>query len=152
MKEIWKPIIGWEDYYEASNTGRIRSRERVIKDKNFSKSGKPFLRKRTFKSKILCGGDVSEMGHMTVGLFRNGRATTRLIHRLVAETFIPNPNNYPLVDHIDGNPKNNSVENLRWANWEHNSRNTPYIRYLQSLLNANSIQYEDQYEFQNLRS
>jgi hypothetical protein len=152
MKELWKPIQNWEDYYEVSNTGKIRSKERVIIDNNFSKSGKPFQRKRTFKSKELVGVEVSEYGHKSVGLYRNGRSSTQLIHRLVAEAFIPNPNNYPVVDHIDGNPNNNTVQNLRWANWEHNNRNTPYIRYLQSLLDTNSIQYEDQYEFQNLRS
>lgn len=149
MKEIWKSIKGWEDYYEVSNTGKVRSKERVIRDKNFSKSGKPFNRKRVFKSRELIGSEVSKQGHISIGLFKNGRSTTELIHRLVAEAFIPNPKKYPVVDHIDGNPKNNSIENLRWANWQQNNRNTPYIRYLQSLLNFHSIRYEDQYEFKN---
>lgn len=148
MKEEWRSISGWEDYYEVSNTGKVRSKERIINDKNFSKSGKPFTRKRVFKSKELVGSKVSECGHTSVGLFRNGRCTSQLIHRLVAEAFIPNDNGYPVVDHIDGNPTNNNVTNLRWADWSHNNRNTPYIRYLQSLLNAHSIQYEDQYEFE----
>ena len=148
MLEIWKPIKNWEDYYEVSNTGKVRSKERNIRDKNFSKSGKPFIRNRIFKSKELIGVPVSDLGHISVGLYRNGkREITPLIHRLVAETFIPNPNNYPVVDHIDGCPTNNSLENLRWANWEQNNRNTPYIRYLQSILNDNSITYKDQYEF-----
>ena len=85
MKELWKPIQNWEDYYEVSNTGKIRSKERVIIDNNFSKSGKPFQRKRTFKSKELVGVEVSEYGHKSVGLYRNGRSSTQLIHRLVAE-------------------------------------------------------------------
>ncbi len=154
MQEEWKPIPEWEDYYEVSNTGKVRSKERVIQDKNFSKSGKPFIRKRVFKSKELVGSKVSEEGHTTVGLFRNGRCSSHLIHRLVAQAFIPNNNNYPVVDHIDGNPKNNHVSNLRWADWIHNNRNTPYIRYLQALLNTHSISYEDQYEFEseNFRS
>jgi hypothetical protein len=149
MQEEWKAIPGWEDYYEVANTGKVRSKERVIRDKNFSKSGKPFIRERVFKSKELIGAKVSEDGHTSVGLYRNGRGSSQLIHRLVAQAFIPNHNNYPVVDHIDGNPKNNHVSNLRWADWIHNNRNTPYIRYLQSVINTHSICYKDQYEFES---
>lgn len=147
MNEQWKSIKDWEELYEVSNTGKVRSKQRIITDKNFSKSGKPFIRKRVFKSKELVGCKVSDQGHLSIGLFRNGRSTTQLIHRLVAEAFIPNPNKYPVVDHIDGDPSNNDVKNLRWADWKQNNRNTPYIRYLQSLLKSNGISYEDQYEF-----
>jgi hypothetical protein len=146
-QEMWKGVKGWEEFYEVSNTGKVRSLERTITDRNKSKVGKPFVRNRVFKAKELRAYDVSEMGHMAIGLFKNGRGNTQLIHRLVAEAFIPNPNDYPVVDHIDGNPRNNNMKNLRWATWEHNNRNTPYIRYLQSLLQKHSIKYEDQYEF-----
>jgi len=147
MNEIWKPLKNWEDYYEVSNTGKIRSKERIIQDKNFSKNGNKFVRKRTFKSKELLGVEVNDKGHLSVGLYKNGRGSSQLIHRLIAEAFIPNPNNYPLVDHIDGNCKNNKLENLRWANWEHNNSNTPYVRYLQTVLEKNNIRYEGQYEY-----
>ncbi len=147
MQEDWKPIVGWEDFYEVSNTGKVRSKERIVEDKNFSKIGKPFVRRRVYKSKELVGSRVSKEGHTSVGLFRNGRSKTHLIHRLVAEAFIPNHNNYPVVDHIDGNPTNNRMDNLRWADWKHNNRNTPYIRYLQSILDSHNIKYKDQYQY-----
>jgi len=149
MIETWKPIDGLEDYYEVSTTGKVRSKERFIEDKNFSKSGKPFIRKRMFRAKEIKAFKVNDFGHLSVGLFKNGKAKTRpLVHRLVAEAFIPNPNNYPIVDHIDGDPANNRVENLRWADWKHNNRNTPYMRYLISVLESNNIHYKDQYEFE----
>lgn len=147
MKEIWKPIKEWEEYYEVSNTGKIRSKQRVIQDKNLSKAGTPFVRKRVFKSKELAGIEVCDKGHLSVGLYKNGRGTTCLIHRIVAEAFLPNPNNYPVVDHIDGNAKNNRLDNLRWADYYHNNANTPYVRYLQSMLEKNNIRYEGQYDY-----
>lgn len=68
--------------------------------------------------------------YFTVDLWENNRGRKRTIHRLVAETFIPNPMNKTTVDHIDGNRQNNSVDNLRWATYsEQNSRfNTRGVR------------------------
>ena len=119
--ELWKDVIGFEDYYQVSNFGNIRSKDRVIFDKNFSKSGKPFDRKRTFNGKVLKSNKVCDSGHLSVAFYKNGRSQgSRLIHRVVAEHFIQNPLNLPIVDHIDWNPKNNNVDNLEWVDYDEN--------------------------------
>ena len=71
--------------------------------------------------------DLTEMhlredkdGYLEVGMYSNGNRYWRRVHRLVAEAFIPNPNHYPQINHIDGNPKNNSVENLEWCTCQQN--------------------------------
>lgn len=93
IDEIWEPIRGFSSY-EVSNKGRVRN----------SKSGiflKTYIR-RMYK---------------TVSVRKPGEkiSTTLYIHRLVSEAFIPNPNNYPQVNHIDGNKLNNNVDNLEWC-------------------------------------
>lgn len=148
MNEQWMNVIGFEDYYEVSNYGNIRSKDRVIFDKNFSKSGKPFERKRIFLGKMLKPSKVCGLGHLAVAFYQNGRSEgSRLIHRVVAEHFIPNPEKYPIVDHIDGNPENNRVDNLRWTNYFVNNANTPYVRYLHQLLDINHVKYKTQEEY-----
>jgi hypothetical protein len=62
-------------------------------------------------------------GYLYVILMKDGKRYTKKIHRLVGEQFIPNPNNLPVIDHIDGNRQNNSLENLRWADRMTNSNN-----------------------------
>ena len=71
--------------------------------------------------------DLTEMrlredkdGYLEVGMYSNGKRYWRRVHRLVAEAFIPNPNHYPQVNHLDGNPKNNIVENLEWCSCQQN--------------------------------
>lgn len=148
MKEIWKDIKDYEEYYEVSNTGKIRSKTRIIQDKNFSKSGKEFSRTRKFIGKELKTNPVCESGHLSVAFYKNGRSGgSKLVHRVVAEAFLENPNNKPIVDHIDGDPKNNNVINLRWSDFFENNANTPYVRYLQKLLNENKIIYKSQKEY-----
>ena len=107
--EVWKKIAG-EEYYEVSNFGRVRSKERVV---NFGKQ------KRVVKEKILTPKDNGR-GYKTV---RIGNRYP-YIHRLVAQAFINNPNNLPEIDHINTIKDDNRVENLRWVNRKMNMNNS----------------------------
>ena len=110
MEEIWKKVKGFEGRYEVSNKGQVRSLNRVG-------SCGPHI--RPYKGKILSAG-IKENGYLQVML---GRSQNKYVHRLVAEAFLPNPNNYPEIDHIDCNRQNNDVTNLRWVNRSMNNLN-----------------------------
>ena len=103
MKEIWKDIEGYVGLYQISNLGRVKSLE---------KTKKWGVANLTLPEKIL--KPLTEK-YCRVRLAKNKKSSFILIHRLVAMHFIPNPNNYPIVMHIDDNPKNNRVDNLRWG-------------------------------------
>jgi len=137
----WRPVKDWEGFYEVSSQGDVRSVDRYIVDVN---RGSP--RSRRFLSKVLRPAS-SPSGHTRVGLYANGRGRNALVHRIVALAFLDNPGKLPVVDHIDGDPSNNNVGNLRWATYDTNNNNTPYIRYLQDLLKCNDVEYikEDEY-------
>jgi hypothetical protein len=105
--EIWKEIPGFEGLYEASTYGRIKSLSRIM----YTPAGGMFKSKERMLK--LCFNDK----YLQVCLFKK----VIKVHRLVALTFIPNPNNYPLVMHLDDNPSNNHVDNLRWGTPKHNS-------------------------------
>lgn len=107
--ELWRDIQGYEGLYQVSNYGRVRSLERTIIDKNG--------RKMWFKGKILKYGKTKK-GYLYVCLCNNGDTYCPYIHKLVAQEFIPNPNNYDVVHHIDHDPTNNRVENLVWMKSE----------------------------------
>lgn len=109
--EEWRDIAGFENYYQVSNRGRVRSLDRVIKDGN---------RNRHIKGKVLPQNHKNSLYHL-VNLFKDGKQTTKATHRLVAEAFIPNPDNLPVVDHIDANKYNNDVRNLRWTTYRGNT-------------------------------
>nr|DAR89802.1 MAG TPA: homing endonuclease [Caudoviricetes sp.] len=105
--EIWKPIKGYEGKYEVSTHGRVRS---LIGSGGESRICvlKPFIAK------------TLSINYARVGLSKHQQNKTKFIHRLVAETFIPNPENKPFVNHIDNNPLNNSVSNLEWCTQKEN--------------------------------
>lgn len=115
--ERWKPISGWEDRYEVSTLGRVRSIHREYP--KVSKYGVHYI--QTVPQTVLKGHWGG--GYHRVGLYRDGKSTVYSVHRLVAEAFIPNPENKPFVDHIDTDRSNNRVDNLRWVTQEENSNN-----------------------------
>lgn len=110
QEEIWKPILGYEGLYEVSNLGRVRSLQgRCRKKGHILSPGKKFSRSGTrYDLKVL--------------LVNRGEKKNRLVSRLVAIAFIPNPNNLPQVNHKDENPTNNRAENLEWCDCLYNVR------------------------------
>lgn len=110
-KEIWKPINGFEGFYEISNHGKCRSVDRWIKKSN---NASVF-----FKGKILKPGMRS--GYKRFFLKKEGKVTGEFLHRLVAKAFIDNPFLKPQVNHKDGNKLNNEIENLEWNTEKENS-------------------------------
>lgn len=104
-KEIWKPVKGYEGLYEVSNLGRVR---RLWPISGHYRMLKTFVRNH-------------EQGYWAVNLSKGGKMRTLSVHRLVAEAFIPNPNNLPEVNHKDENKSNSHVENLEWCTAKYNS-------------------------------
>lgn len=98
MEEIWKDIEGYEGLYQVSNIGRVRS----------------------LRNNIILKSKIERSGYERVILSVNNIHKDYYIHRLVANAFIPNPNNYPIVNHKDENITNNRVDNLEWCTQEYN--------------------------------
>lgn len=98
--EIWIDIIGFQTLYKISNYGRVKS----------LRNGKETILKL----------DENNCGYYRVTLFKDKKRHRFLVHRLVAEHFIPNPNNLPLVNHKDETTYNNHVSNLEWVDYSEN--------------------------------
>ena len=99
-KEIWKDVVGYEGLYQVSNNGRVKSlwfgKERILKPMK------------------------TIWGYLQVDLNKNGERKGYRVHRLVAQTFLPNPDNLPVVNHKDENKENNKVENLEFCDTKYN--------------------------------
>ena len=102
--EEWRDIKDFEGLYMISSCGRILSCSKEVMGGNGLRKTKP---------KLSIPGECR--GYYQARLYKNNKQHCPYIHRLVAESFIPNPSNYKYVDHIDGNCTNNNVENLRWC-------------------------------------
>ena len=93
-----KDIVGYEGLYAVASCGKIWS----------------------YRSKIFLKPQTDKDGYLRVGLYKDGKAKKYLIHRLVAEAYIPNPDNLPQVNHKDENKENNCLQNLEWCDPKYN--------------------------------
>lgn len=106
MEEVWKNIINFEDYYQISNYGRVKSLERII----FRKNNTTYFQKERIMKLT-----TNKNGYLYITLRKNNKVKTFLVHRLVAQAFISNPNNLPEINHKDEDKTNNRIENLEWC-------------------------------------
>jgi hypothetical protein len=115
MNEEWRDVVGYEGMYQVSNFGQVRSIDRISE-------GKPGTMCRR-KGRILKLNPNARKGYLLCSVIKHGVPSSKHVHRLVAEAFIPNPDNKPVIDHIDRNRANNVVSNLRWASHSQNQQN-----------------------------
>ena len=108
IKDIWKPITGYEGLYEVCSAGFVR---------------------RMPSGKVLKPQVHSRKGYLRVDLYKNNQNKHIGIHRLVAKAFIPNPENKPTVEHMDGDKTNNHVDNLIWATYSEQMQTAPCLGY-----------------------
>lgn len=125
MEEIWKDVEGFEGLYQVSNKGRLKNIGHWV-DRIYTKKDGTKVHDRIYikevilklqKKHLRCINKPTYAGY---ALRKNGKYHNVLIHRLVAKAFIPNPNNYKIINHINGNGWDNRVENLEWCSYQHN--------------------------------
>ena len=108
---MFKDVKDYEDYYEISDTGIIKSKDRMCVDS---------LGRKRFRKGTILNPDIAANGYYRVTLAKNGKKKQVYLHRLIATHFIENPNNLPIVNHKDGNKLNNSLDNLEWCTVQEN--------------------------------
>lgn len=135
LYETWLPVRGFENVYQINNWGECKSMARYRKGKNGSlvpvpeKMLKPKKDRDGYLEYALCTGE-----HKRMKYFR--------AHRLVAEAFIPNPDNLPLINHINGNRHMNLVDNLEWCDAQYNRVKNNHMQYCPVVYNG--VWYESQ--------
>ncbi len=126
--DVWFDIPEFEGRYQVSRSGKVRG---------------------TFASKRILKGSIDSKGYLFFTFWFKGKPHQRRFHRIFAEAFLPNPQNKPYIDHIDGNPLNNALENLRWVTQKENLNNPVFkersrIAHLGKIpTNSKKVQLED---------
>lgn len=112
LQEIWLPINGFESFYEISNIGNIKALAKTID------IGIGRLQHHAEK---LMKTNIASNGYLMVRLTTNKVSKTFTVHRLVALHHVPNPNNYNILNHKDGNKRNPAADNLEWSTYGNNA-------------------------------
>ena len=116
--EIWRDVVGWEEFYEVSNFGRVRTKQRTRASRSNSEAVVASRIKKAY---------IDEDGYERVSLYADNKTKLLGVHRVVAEAYIENPDNLPQVNHKNSVKTDNRVENLEWitntANIQHSIEN-----------------------------
>jgi len=115
LEEIWKDIKDYKGIYQVSNLGRVKSIARKVKHSRGNHSYYQYQQER------LLSANQKSNGYLEYSLCKDSKRTHKYIHRLVADAFIDNPNNLPVVNHIDEDKQNNKVDNLEWCTVSYNN-------------------------------
>ena len=136
-REVWKYVAGYEGLYQVSNKGNVYRvyRTRALGRKRGGRMLKPGYTSR---------------GYLQVNLYKNGKPKSRTVHRLVAETFLPNPNGLPQVNHRDEVKDNNNVENLEWCTSKYNNSYGTRLERLSKKVRAVNIKTGEVVKFNSL--
>ena len=130
MREIWKDIKGFEGLYQISNYGRVKSLQMY--------AGGKYIR----RNKILMPCNNGN-GYYIVYLMKDRKRNVKYIHRLVAQAFIENPNNYSCINHKDENKTNNNVNNLEWCTYKYNNNYGNHnLKISKTRLKKSVVQYD----------
>lgn len=113
-EEIWKDVVGWEDRYEVSNLGNVKSKSYMKCTANMH-GPMSFMTKPKPMKQVM-----NESGYWTIDLRKDKKRATGIVHRLVAGAFVPNPDSLPIVNHMDSDRVNNRWDNLEWCTQQHN--------------------------------
>lgn len=117
MKEIWKETFFSKNYL-VSNFGKVKSKDRIVVCNRKKYSDKiSFSRKGT-----QIKPEKTKNGYLVLRISINGIKKRYLLHRVVAIAFLPNPNNFPCINHKDGNKENNNIKNLEWCTYSYNNK------------------------------
>lgn len=111
-KEEWKPVVGYEKFYECSNLGRFRSLPKVINGRWGT---------ACYKGRVVKTMKSSSNGYGLLSLVSDTRKLTVRSHRFIAKTWIPNPDGKPYINHIDCDKMNNRIDNLEWVTAKENT-------------------------------
>ena len=133
--EVWKPMVGHEELFHISNIGRVkRLRGYAVSNRLNKKTGKPYKQTVLKIKETIWRGTLNKKNYVSLHLSYNIdlsqtskiKKKSILVHREVAKAFIPNPNNLPQINHINGNSYDNTVTNLEWCDNSYNQ----YHRYV----------------------
>jgi len=132
IQRTWKQLKDYEGIYDISNLGEIK---RLYREWHSGRNGSQFktLEEGLVKSRI------DSNGYELVNLSKDGVKFFTKVHRLVANNFIENPNNYPVINHKDGNKTNNCVDNLEWTTYKNNTQHAIENNLVNLQIKSNNI-------------
>lgn len=129
--EVWKDVVGYEGFYQVSNLGQVKSMPRTVHAGFGTNHFANHLNGRLLKPGLQ---GKRNLKYYAVTLSKYGKVKRCLVHRLVAEAFISNPENLPVVNHKDENPLNNVADNLEWCSvYQNNNYGTRKQRAIEKL-------------------